>query len=196
MRNYIKDPPSDDIQIPISGDIKRFANPVLAFLSSISGGNLSSSAAVVADKTDVLQPRIIGYRGHVCKRCLSTDSLAIICVPEANTKIFETEHICNEEHYRRTKSNGAYLVSAKLNPNFIPEGHVNLSPSYNQHDWTTRAITKCYTVLNDNELFDFLLLTRSRTFNCFCISSFDEQEIQPQAYAMFINNEPLLPFEI
>jgi hypothetical protein len=57
------------------GGIKRFANPVLAFSSSISGGNLSSTAALVPDKTDALQPRIIGYRGHVCKRCLSTDHL-------------------------------------------------------------------------------------------------------------------------
>jgi hypothetical protein len=74
---------------------------LLAHTSVSGGGNLPSSAGLVTDKTDALQPIIIGYRRRVCKRCLShDDSLTIISKIEPGTKVFRTEHISIVEKLR------------------------------------------------------------------------------------------------
>jgi hypothetical protein len=91
-----------------------------------------------------------------------------------------------------------YLIPYKLDFGDVTRDTITLKVCRNQYKWLIRAILQKHTVLDDEELNEFFLLTYDATF-CHLRINFVEKEGQPmmkqEFYLLFLNYEPRLPLE-
>jgi hypothetical protein len=75
--------------------------------------------------------------------------------------------------------NSAYLVAIEMPPNVALNNCFEITPN-NENYWAARAIKDKQTILNDEELSDFLCKVRNATYASFKIILPSSQEEQQQ----------------
>jgi hypothetical protein len=100
--------------------------------------------------------------------------------------------------------NSAYLVAIEMPPNVALKNSFEIMPN-NENHWAARAIKDKQTILNDEELSDFLCKVRNATYASFKVilpSLQEEQQQQQQesstrCYLMIITDNKInLSFEL
>jgi hypothetical protein len=107
------------------------------------------------------------------------------------------------EHVTRTvkewtKGGEVFLIPYKIDSSNVTKNTITLNVGRNQYNWLIRAILQKHTVLNDEELNEFLFLTYNSTF-CHLRINFvegeEQQTMKQEFYFLFLNYKPSLPFE-
>jgi hypothetical protein len=195
--------------------------PFTTFDSGESNNNLSEHFRFDDDL------EIVGYRGHVCEKCSIISIDTIFRHNDGESGQIETKHTCNSERlsdaqlepdknktiadlYKKlpevmkkkvnswTEST-AYLVALEMPPNFAVNNSFEINPTDKNH-WAVRAIKNRPTILNDEELSDFLHKVRDSTYASFRVispSSQQQQESSTRRYLMIITDNKIdLSFEL
>ncbi len=197
--------------------------PSTTFDSDESNNNLSEHFRFEDD--DGLEK--VGYRGHVCKKCSIISIDTIFHQNDGESGQLETKHTCNSKilsdiqrhpgkdniitkqheklHELMKKkvnswtNNSAYLVAVEMPPNAVVNNSFEITPTDDSH-WATRAIKDKQTILNDEELSDFLDKARDSTYASFKVispSSQQQQESTTCHYLMIITDNKIdLSFEL
>jgi hypothetical protein len=101
-------------------------------------------------------------------------------------------------------NNSAYLVAIEMPPNAAVKNSFEITPTDENH-WAMRAINDKQTILNDEELSDFLCKVRNATYAFFKVISPSSQQQQQQqkqesltrCYLMIITDNKInLSFEL
>jgi hypothetical protein len=172
----------------------------------------------------------IGYRGHVCEKCLIINIDTIFRHNDRENGQIESKHMCNSKRlddarlepnkdktindlYEKLSEimkkkvnswteNSAYLVAIEMLPNVALNNCCEITPTDENH-WAARAIKDKQTILNDEELSDFLCKVRNATYASFKVISPSSQQQQQQQesstcrYLMIIiDNKIKLSFEL
>jgi hypothetical protein len=174
----------------------------------------------------------IGYRGHVCEKCLIINIDTIFRHNDRENGQNESKHMCNSKRlddarlepnkdktindlYEKLSEimkkkvnswteNSAYLVAIEMLPNVALNNCCEITPTDENH-WAARAIKDKQTILNDEELSDFLCKVRNATYASFKVISPSSQQQQQQQqqesstchYLMIIiDNKIKLSFEL
>jgi hypothetical protein len=146
---------------------------------------------------------IIGYRGHVCEKCLIIYTDAIYHHKNGQSGNVETKHRCNSKRLadvqlepdkdkiitnlykilpevmkKTIKSwtkNSTYIVAIEMPPNIALNNSFEITPTTENH-WPARAIKHKQAILNDEELSDFLHKVRNTTCAFFKVLSPYQQQ--------------------
>jgi hypothetical protein len=171
--------------------------------------------------TDPLRDQVVAYRGIVCEYCLVSLSLPIYKLKETGTKV-EAKHSCNSEDIEKRKAlaekekqntiHDLYknlpevvkevviqwtnktinLIAYKLTD--IQKGSIDLvttNPNDLDH-WTTRATREGQTILDDNELMQFLKAGNiTQTFKYFHLNLIQQGVSTSYSYLMYISKDPV-----
>jgi hypothetical protein len=161
----------------------------------------------------------IGYRGHVCEKCLIINIDTIFRHNDRENGRIETKHRCNSkllanaqlEHdkdkiitnqYEKLSEvmkknvnswtkNSAFVVSIEIPPNAAVNNCFEITPTDKNH-WAARAIKNKQTILNDEEIADFLCKARNATSAYFKVASpylqQQQQESSTHCYLMMITD--------
>jgi hypothetical protein len=149
----------------------------------------------------------IGYRGHVCEKCLIINIDTIFRHNDRENGQIESKHMCNSKRlddarlepnkdktindlYEKLSEimkkkvnswteNSAYLVAIEMLPNVALNNCCEITPTDENH-WAARAIKDKQTILNDEELSDFLCKVRNATYASFKVISPSSQQQQQQ----------------
>jgi hypothetical protein len=172
------------------------------------------------------QEKVIGYEVYNCGVCLESESLPVIddqyslsrkehiCDPQkASTvrtypRFFREEFAFNnvlssdDKIIKTTKEwtqGRVFLVSSKVSPEETPMNPITIDweTKGSQYGWLTRAIEDRHTILNEQELKEFIRLTDSATFCCITVSFLKDypQNTRQESYYLFLNHKPCVPFE-
>ena len=187
--------------------------------------NLSKEELSVDNEND---SETVGYRGHICEKCLinSIDTVFRHKIQESGQVVMT--HTCNSERLADAQlelnkdktindlyeqlpivmkkkvnswtENSAYLVAIEMPPNVALNNCVEITPN-NENHWAARAIKDKQTILNDEELSDFLRKVRNTTCASFKVilpsSQQQQQESSTRRYLMIIiDNEIKLSLEL
>jgi hypothetical protein len=201
--------------------------PSMTFDRAESNDNLSGYSRFedIDDYSDV-----VGFRSHVCEKCTIANIDTIFRHKDGQSGQIETKHTCNSKRladaelkadkdkiitnqheelpeYMKRKvnswtNNSAYLVAIEMPPNAAVKNSFEISPPDENH-WAMRAIKDKQTILNDEELSDFLCKVRNATYASFKVippSSQQQQQQQESStchYLMIIiDNKIRLSFEL
>jgi hypothetical protein len=146
------------------------------------------------------------YRGHVCEKCLVISIDTIFRHKDRESRQIETTHACNskklddaqlESNKDKTindlyeklpdvmkkkvnwwTENNAYLVAIEMPPH-VDFNCFEIMPN-NENHWAAQAIKDKQTILNDEELSDFLCKVRNSTYAAFKVIPPSSQEQQQQ----------------
>ena len=170
---------------------------------------------------------IVGYRGHVCEKCSIISIDTIFRHKDGESGQVEMTHICDSKRLDNAQlerdkdktindlyeklpevmkkkvnswtENSAYLVAIEMPPN-VALNNCEITPN-NENHWAARAIKDKQTILNDEELSDFLHKVRNTTCASFKVilpsSQQQQQESSTRRYLMIIiDNEIKLSLEL
>jgi hypothetical protein len=174
----------------------------------------------------------VGYRGHVCEKCLVISIDTIFCDKDRENRQIETTHTCNSKRLDNAQlepnkdktindlyeklpdvmkkkvnswtENSAYLVAIEMPPNVDLSNCFEITPN-NENYWAARAINDKQTILNDEEISDFLCKVRNATYAAFKVippylqeqQQQQEQESSTRCYLMIITDNKInLSFEL
>jgi hypothetical protein len=171
---------------------------------------------------------IVGYRGHVCEKCLIISIATIFRHKQGESGQIETKHTCNPKRLdddqlepnkdktitdmyeklpqimkKRVNSwtgNSAYLVAIEMPPNAAVNNTLEITLTDDSH-WAVRAIKNTRTILNDDEVSDFLCKAQDSTYASFKVISQSSQQQQQESsigrYLMIITDNKIdLSFEL
>ncbi|HEX6029265.1 MAG TPA: hypothetical protein VFY64_09520 [Nitrososphaeraceae archaeon] len=198
--------------------------PSMTFDSGESNNYLSEESSL--DKES--DSEIVGYRGHVCGKCSTIGIDTIFRHKDRESGQVETTHTCNSKRLANTQvepnkdktindlyeklpevikkkvnswtENSAYLVAIEMPPMVALKNSFEITPN-NENHWAARAIKDKQTILNDEELSDFLCKVGNATYASFKVILPSSQEEQQQEsstcrYLMIItDNKVNLSFE-
>jgi hypothetical protein len=203
--------------------------PSMTFDTEESNNNLSEESSLDNENDS----EIVGYRGQVCENCsiISIDTIFrhkdgegghVEMTHTHNSKRVadaeleaDKDKIITNQHEKlpeimkkKVKSwtnNSAYLVAIEMSPNVALNNCFDITPTDENH-WAVRAIKDKQTILNDEELSDFLCKVRNATYASFKVISPSSQQQQQQqqkqesltgCYLMIIiDNKINLSFEL
>jgi hypothetical protein len=173
----------------------------------------------------------VGFRSHVCEKCSIISIDTIFRHKAGESGQIETTHTCNFKRLdddqlepnkdktindlyeklpkvmkKRVNSwtgNNAYLVAIEMPPNVDLNNCFDVTPTDENH-WAARAIKDKQTILNDEEISDFLCKVRNSTYAAFKVISPSSQEQQQQeqesstrCYLMIITDNKInISFEL
>ncbi|MCC2647484.1 MAG: hypothetical protein K0R16_287 [Nitrososphaeraceae archaeon] len=168
----------------------------------------------------------IGYRGRVCEKCLIINIDTIFRVNYRENGQIEAKHRCNSKlladaqlepdkdkvianQYKKLSEimkkkvnlwtkNSAHVVSIEIPPNVALNNCFDITPTDENH-WAARAIKNKQTILNNDEIPDFLCKARNATCAYFKVISSDslqqqqrqEQEFPTRCYLMMITGSKI-----
>jgi hypothetical protein len=189
--------------------------PSTTFDSGESNNNLSEHFRFDDDLA------IVGYRGHVCEKCSIISIATIFRYKDGESGQIETKHTCNSKRLddaqlepnndktiadlyeklpelmkKKVNSwtkNSAYLVASEIPANVALNNCFEITPT-NENHWAARAIKDKQTILNDDELSDFLCKVRDSTYAAFKVitsSSQQQQESSTRCYLMIITDSKI-----
>ena len=201
--------------------------PSMTFDMEESNNNLSESSFDNENDSE-----IVGYRGHVCENCSIINIDTIFRHKDGESGHVEMTHTHNSKRLddaeldadkdkiitnqheklpeimkKKVKSwtnNSAYLVAIGMPPNIALNNCFDITPTDENH-WAVRAIKDKQTILNDEDLSDFLCKVRNATYASFKVippSSQQQQQQQKQEsltgyYLMIITDNKInLSFEL
>ena len=178
--------------------------PFMTFERGKSNNNLAEHSEF-EDNNDYSET--IGYRGHVCKDCLSINIDTIFRRNDREYEQIKTRHRCNpkllanaqlepdkdkiitDQHKKLSEimkknvntwtKNSAYLVAIEIPPNTAVNNCFEITPNDENH-WAARTIKNKQTILNDEEIPDFLCKARNATCAYFKVASPYSQQQQQQ----------------
>jgi hypothetical protein len=181
--------------------------PSMTFDRAESNDNLSGYSRF-EDNDDYSE--IVGYRGHVCERCLIINIDTIFRLNYRENGQIEAKHRCNSKllddarlepdkdkiitnQYKRVSeimkknvnswtNNSAYVVSIEIPPNAAVNNCFEITPTDENH-WAARAIKNKQTILIDEEILDFLCKARNATCAYFKVSSPYSRQQQQQEFS-------------
>lgn len=163
---------------------------------------------------------LAGYIGQVCQRCLVIDLFPIYPDKDGQSGQIETTHRCNYKRladaqleldkdkkisdlYERlpqvlknaVKSwtkNSTYIVAIEIPQNAPICNYIEIIPNDEKH-WAARAIKDNQTIVNDEELSDFLHKVKDSTCAFFKVLRRHEQqqESSTRHYLMMITNHKI-----
>jgi hypothetical protein len=168
---------------------------------------------------------IIGYRGNVCEKCLIISIDIVFRHNDQESGQIETKHRCNSKRlfdiqlqpdkaktttnqhdklieYMKKKvntwtKNSAYVVAIEIPQNAVVNNCFDITPTDENH-WAARAIKNKLTILNDEEISDFLCKAGNATCAYFkVISAYSQQRQQQQnesstrSYLMMITDSKI-----
>jgi len=178
--------------------------------TSIASSNNNLSEPVQTDGRE-----IIAYRSYVCEKCLIPVLVNIYY--NKSREIFRSTHDCDPKRLQSVLEEANrdkifYQINAKLpevmrkvvnlwtrNQNYtfasevqkqeIPEDNYTELNITNENDWAARAIKDNITILNDDELLDFLTKSKNITFSVFKVhSQYKQDGFLSGYYLMYITN--------
>ena len=186
--------------------------------------NLSKEELSVDNEID---SETVGYRGHICEKCLinSINTVFRHKIQESGQVVMT--HTCNSERLADAQlelnkdktindlyeqlpivmkkkvnswtENSAYLVAIEMPPNVDLTNCSEIMPN-NENHWAARTIKDKQTILNDEELSDFLCKVRNATYASFKVippSLQQQQESLTRCYLMIITDNKInLSFEL
>ncbi len=205
-----------------------YSMPSMTFNTEESNNNLSEESSLDNENDS----EIVGYRDHVCEKCSIISIDTIFRHKDGESGHVETTHTCNPKRLddaqlepnkdktindlyeklpevmkKKVNSwteNSAYLVAIEMPPNVALNNCFEITPN-NENHWAARAIKDKQTILNDEELSDFLCKVRNATYASFKVISPSSQQQQQQQqqesstcrYLMIIiDNKIKLSFEL
>jgi hypothetical protein len=212
--------------MPGGDDILYPSMPSMTFDMEESNNNLSEESSLDNENDS----EIVGYTGHVCGKCSTISIDTIFRHKDGESGQVETTHTCYfkrlddaqlepnkdktindlyeklpEVMKKKVNSwteNSAYLVAIEMPPSAAVNNSFEISPPDENH-WAMRAIKDKQTILNDEELSDFLCKVRNATYASFKVippSSQQQQQQQESStchYLMIIiDNKIRLSFEL
>jgi hypothetical protein len=225
LLNQFSNIPHQQQQTIMSGscDIAYPDMPSMSFDTDESNNNLSEESSLDNDL------EIVGYRGHVCERCSIISIDTIFRHKDGESGQIETIHTCNSKRlddaqlepnrkktitdqqqklpeYMKKKvnswtKNSAYLVAMKMPSNAAVKNSFEITPTDENH-WASRAVKDKQTILNDEELSDFLFKVRDSTYAAFKVilpssPQPQQQESSTRRYLMvIIDNKINVSFEL
>ncbi|HYX55299.1 MAG TPA: hypothetical protein VE818_04005 [Nitrososphaeraceae archaeon] len=164
---------------------------------------------------------IIGYRGHVCEKCLVIYIATIFRHNDRQSGQTERKHTCDSKRlddaqlepnkdktitdmYEKLREimkekvnswtkKSAYIVAIDLSSNAELNNSFEITPTHENH-WAARATKNKQTILNDEEIQDFLCKAGNATCAYFkVISAYQQQqgESLPRYYLMMITNSKI-----
>ena len=186
--------------------------------------NLSEEESSLDNEND---SGTVGYRDHVCEKCLVISIDTIFRHNDRENRQIKTTHVCNSKRLHDAQlepnkdktindlyeklpevmkkkvnlwtENSAYLVAIEMPPKVALKNSFEITPN-NENHWAARAIKDKQTILNDEELSDFLCKVRNATYASFKVispSSQQQQEPSTCRYLMIIiDNKIKLSFEL
>jgi len=203
--------------------------PSMTFHMEESNNNLSKESSLDNENDSENDSEIVGYRDHVCEKCSIISIDTIFRHKDAESGHVETTHTCNPKRlddaqlepnkdktindlYEKLPEvmkkkvdswtdNSAYLVAIEMPPNVALNNCFEITPN-NENHWAARAIKDKETILNDEELSDFLCKVRNATYAFFKVILPSSQKQQQQEsptcrYLMIIiHNKIKLSFEL
>src|SRR5919112_3858947 len=191
--------------------------------SGESNNNLSEHPIFEANYSE-----IVGYRGNVCEKCSIISIDTIFCHKDGESGQIETTHTCNskilddaqlepsknkvineiyeklpevmKERVNSWTENSAYLLAIEMPPSVALNNTLEITSTDDSH-WASRAIKNKRTILNDDELSDFLHKVRNSTYASFKFISQSlreqQQESSTRHYLMIITDNKIdLSFEL
>jgi hypothetical protein len=202
-----------------------YSMPSMTFDTEESNNNLSEESSLDNENDS----EIVGYRDHVCEKCSIISIDTIFRHKDGESGHVETTHTCNPKRlddaqlepnkdktindlYEKLPevmkkkvnswtNNSAYLVAIEMPPIVALNNCFEITPN-NENHWAARAIKDKQTILNDEELSDFLCKVRNTTYAFFKVISPSSQQQQQQEssicrYLMIIiDNKIKLSFEL
>jgi hypothetical protein len=202
-----------------------YSMPSMTFDTEESNNDLSEESSLDNENDS----EIVGYRDHVCEKCSIISIDTIFRHKDGESGHVETTHTCNPKRLddaqlepnkdktindlyeklpevmkKKVNSwteNSAYLVAIEMPPNVALNNCFEITPN-NENHWAARAIKDKQTILNDEELSDFLCKVRNATYASFKVISPSSQKQQQQEsptcrYLMIIiDNKIKLSFEL
>jgi hypothetical protein len=201
-----------------------YSMPSMTFNTEESNNNLSEESSLDNENDS----EIVGYRDHVCEKCSIISIDTIFRHKDGESGHVETTHTCNPKRLddaqlepnkdktindlyeklpevmkKKVNSwteNSAYLVAIEMPPNVALNNCFEITPN-NENHWAARAIKDKQTILNDEELSDFLCKVRNATYASFKVISPSSQQQQQESstcrYLMIIiDNKIKLSFEL
>jgi hypothetical protein len=203
-----------------------YSMPSMTFDTEESNNNLSEESSLDNENDS----EIVGYRDHVCEKCSIISIDTIFRHKHGESGHVEMTHTCNPKRLddaqlepnkdktindlyeklpevmkKKVNSwteNSAYLVAIEMPPNVALNNCFEITPN-NENHWAARAIKDKQTILNDEELSDFLCKVRNATYAYFKVISPSSQQQQQQQesstcrYLMIIiDNKIKLSFEL
>jgi hypothetical protein len=200
-----------------------YSMPSMTFDTEESNNDLSEESSLDNENDS----EIVGYRDHVCEKCSIISIDTIFRHKDGESGHVETTHTCNPKRLddaqlepnkdktindlyeklpevmkKKVNSwteNSAYLVAIEMPPNVALNNCFEITPN-NENHWAARAIKDKQTILNDEELSDFLCKVRNATYASFKVispSSQQQQEPSTCRYLMIIiDNKIKLSFEL
>jgi hypothetical protein len=192
------------------------------FDTSESNNNLSEYSRSEDYVNDYSE--IVGYRGHVCEKCTIINIDTIFRHNDGESGQIETTHTCSSKRladaqlkldkdriiitdlYKKLPEvmkkkvnswtkNSAYLVAMEMPPTAALNNCFEINPTDDSH-WAVRAIKDKQTILNDEELSDFLCKVRDSTYAAFKVIAPSSQQQQQQesstrCYLMIITDNKI-----
>jgi hypothetical protein len=171
----------------------------------------------------------VGFRSNVCEKCLIINIDTIFRLKDGQSGLVETRHTCNSKRLADAQlepnkhktindlyeklpivmkkkvnswtEDSAYMVAIEMPPNVDLKNSFEITPN-NENHWAARAIRDKQTLLNDEELSDFLCKVRNATYASFKVilpSSREEQQQESSIchYLMIITDNKInLSFEL
>jgi hypothetical protein len=176
----------------------------MTFRTDESINNLSEEPSLDNENNS----EIIGYRGHVCEKCSIISIDTIFRHEDGESGQPERMHTCNsktlddsqlESNMDKTiknvndklpelmkkkvnswTQNSASLLAIEMPPKVAFKNCFEITPT-NENHWAARAIKNKRTILNDDELSDFLHKVRNSTCAAFKFISKSSQEQQQES---------------
>ncbi len=185
--------------------------------------NLSKEESSLDNEND---SGTVGYRGHVCEKCLVISIDTVFRHKNQESRQIETTHACDSKKLddaqlepnkdktindlyeqlpivmkKKVNSwteNNAYLVAIEMPPNVGLNNCCEIMPN-NENHWAARAINDKQTILNDEELSDFLSKARNATYAAFKVippylqeqQQQQQQESSTRCYLMIITDNKI-----
>jgi len=180
--------------------------PSMTFDSNEDNNN-PSEHSIFEEEDDDYYSEIVGYRGHVCEKCLVIIIDTIFRYNDRENGKIETTHTCDSKRlddaelepdkdkiisdlYEKLSEvmkkkvnswtkNSAYVVAIEMSPNAAVNNCFDITPTDENH-WAVRAIKNKQTILTDEEISDFLCKARNTTCAYFKVISPYSQQQQEQ----------------
>ena len=167
---------------------------------------------------------IIGYRGHVCEKCLIIYTDAVYHHKDGHSANTEKKHRCNSKRLANAQleqdkdkiitdlyrilpemmkktikswtKNSTYIIAIEISSTANVNNNFEVTATHENH-WAARAIKHKQAILNNKELSDFFHKVRNTTCAFFkVLSSYQEQqgELLPRYYLIMITNNKIKHF--
>ena len=152
--------------------------------------------------------QIVGYKSHICKRCLIINVDTIFRHKDRQREQIDKTHTCNFKRLKdahmvpnkdktidyldeklpeimKKKVNSwtkdsVYLAAIEMPPNVVLKNCFQITPN-NENHWAVRAIKYKRTILKDDELSDLLHKIRHSTYAFFEVISSSLQQQQQES---------------